>query len=359
MDLDTIYTGFFVGILFGFALQRGRFCMNSAFRDTILLREFTLLKAVGIALLVQMVGFTVLAMSSVIELNPAPLLGLANVVGSFVFGVGMVLAGGCASGITYRVGEGMVGAMTAVMGLVTGILMTSSGTLKTVMDELLKRQPEFTADVDDLVVSSNKAFTLANVVGVPHEVMALGIAAVAVAIWGFFAWRNREEDTDEAGSYRLVERIFKRGWNWFFTGIAIGLIGMLGFWLSYEAGRPAALGITGGYKNIFNRQFGIGADPVMDWIGMFIIGTIAGSFVAAYFAKELKLRAPSPNTLILTFIGGLLMGFGAVCSGGCNIGHILSGVPQLSLGSLLAGAAIVLGGWVTSYVIFVLPQRAS
>ena len=33
MELDTIYTGLIVGLLFGFVLQRGRFCMNSAFRD--------------------------------------------------------------------------------------------------------------------------------------------------------------------------------------------------------------------------------------------------------------------------------------------------------------------------------------
>ena len=53
MDLNTMYTGLIVGLLFGFALQRGRFCMNSAFRDIILLQEYTLLKAVGIAILVQ------------------------------------------------------------------------------------------------------------------------------------------------------------------------------------------------------------------------------------------------------------------------------------------------------------------
>jgi len=51
------------------------------------------------------------------------------------------------------------------------------------------------------------------------------------------------------------------------------------------------------------------------------------------------------------------MGFGAVTSGGCNIGHLLSGVPQFSLGSILAGISIVLGAWAASYVMFVLPQK--
>ncbi|GAI03767.1 unnamed protein product [marine sediment metagenome] len=65
---------------------------------------------------------------------------------------------------------------------------------------------------------------------------------------------------------------------------------------------------------------------------------------------------PSWGTLLQTFIGGCLMGFGAVSSTGCNIGHILSGVPQLSLGSLLAAATIILGAWLTAYMMFVRPM---
>jgi hypothetical protein len=53
------------------------------------------------------------------------------------------------------------------------------------------------------------------------------------------------------------------------------------------------------------------------------------------------------------------MGFGAVCSTGCNIGHILSGVPQLSLGSIIAGIAIILGAWFTAYLLFVRPMSAT
>jgi uncharacterized protein len=358
MDLSTIYTGLIVGVLFGFALQRGRFCMNSAFRDIVLLQDYLLLKTVALALLVQLIGFTVMAMADVIQLNPSPLLGTANIVGSFVFGIGMVLAGGCASGVTYRVGEGMVGAMTAVLGLGMGAVMTVSGIFKPLKDELLQHQPEFTAEVDNLVAANNKGFTLANIVDVSHEVMAFGIAIIVIVAWVYIARKNKDEDDDyEEESYPLMQRIFKHGWGWASTGIVIGLVGMLGFWLSTEAGRPYALGITGGYKTIFNKLFGIGEYPVMNWFGLFIIGTMLGALIAAFIAKELRLRAPSPGTLIITFIGGILMGFGAITSGGCNIGHILSGIPQLSLGSILAGAFIVLGAWAASYVLFVLPQK--
>ena len=46
--MDPVLTGLFVGIAFGFVLQRGRFCMNSAFRDIVTLKDYTLLKAVGV-----------------------------------------------------------------------------------------------------------------------------------------------------------------------------------------------------------------------------------------------------------------------------------------------------------------------
>ena len=89
--------------------------------------------------------------------------------------------------------------------------------------------------------------------------------------------------------------------------------------------------------------------PVVGWIP---------AQIAAFIAKEFKLRMPPARMLIQTFIGGALMGFGAVCSTGCNIGHILSGVPQLSIGSIFAGIAIVLGAWLAAYVMFVRPMAS-
>jgi len=190
--------------------------------------------------------------------------------------------------------------------------------------------------------------------------MAFGIAIVVIAVWVYFARKNKDEDDDyEEPSYPLFERIFKRGWTWFPTGLAIGVVGMLAFWLSAETGRNYPLGITGGYNNILSKLFGVGDYPVISWFGMLIIGTILGSLAATLIAREFKLRAPSAGTVIITFVGGILMGFGATTSGGCNIGHILSGVPQLSLGSILAGVFIVLGAWAASYLIFVLPQKMS
>ena len=210
----AIITGLIVGIIFGFVMQRGRFCMNSAIRDTALLQDYTLLKSVGIAILVSMAGFAIMSAAGLIEIAPKPLFGWANLVGSFVFGVGMVIAGGCASGITYRVGEGMMGALAAVIGLATTGTLTAMGFLKPVM--LALRPAEATSP------------TLASIIGMQYWVLALIIAILAGVIWFVLARKNGDDDLEVDTS----QPFFKRTWNWLVTGIGIGIVGIISFPIS-------------------------------------------------------------------------------------------------------------------------------
>jgi uncharacterized protein len=338
-----IFTGIPVGLAFGFALSRGRFCMNSAFRDIIVLKDYAALKAVGVAILVSMIGFTILAQIGVIIISPIAFFWGANMLGGFIFGIGMVLAGGCASGITYRTGEGMVSAMVAVVGLTLFGLMTSTGIFSPFVNSLRSATTITLADGANL--------TLANVLGIPHYILALAIAGVALILWAIFTKRG-----DEASEHvSLYERIFKRGWGWTSTGIVIGLIGIAAFAASASAGRMYPLAITGGYLSTARTL--IEGHNYMTWLPIMLLSTIVGAFLAAIISGEFKLRAPAPKTLIQCFLGGCLMGFGAVCSGGCNITHILSGVPQLALSSMLGGAFIILGCWTAAWWMFLRPMK--
>jgi uncharacterized membrane protein YedE/YeeE len=346
-----ILTGLLVGLAFGFVLQRGRFCMNSAFRDIVTLKDFTLLKSVGVALLVSMFGFGIMAMTNIITPNPKPILWGGNIVGSFIFGIGMVLAGGCASGITYRVGEGMVGAMTAVLGLILAAIATAMGFLKPIRDALQSAK----------VPAEGSSITIASALNLSYPVVALILAIVLGLIWWFFAQKNKPEyEYQEPKAASLTEKIFKRGWGWLSTGILIGLVGIVAFPLSAGAGRNYPLGITSGWLKI-GQMFmpSVPFDDSLKWDMWLIVGIVLGALIAALIAKELKLRIPPLRSIIQAFFGGVLMGFGAVCSTGCNIGHILSGVPQLSLGSIIAGIAIILGAWLTAYLLFVRPMSAT
>ncbi len=345
--MNLVLTGLILGIVFGFILQRGRFCMNSAFRDVVLLKDFTLLKSVGAALLVMLVGFALMNMTGVITLNPKPLVWGANLLGSFVFGIGMVIAGGCASGITYRTGEGMVGAITAVIGLSLGGYMTAAGFLASFKTNLQGSTKLLAADGSNL--------TLANLFGMNHALLAFIIAAIAIVVWYLLARGNEDDEMWGASEGTLFDKIFKKGWGWLTTGLLIGLVGIAAYPLSAAAGRNYPLGITAGWIGIVKRI--LSPENTLGWLSWLIIGIIVGAFIAAIIAKEFKFRVPKAGVMLQTFAGGLLMGFGAVTSGGCNIGHLLSGVPQLALGSILAGISIILGSWLTAYVMFVRPQK--
>jgi uncharacterized membrane protein YedE/YeeE len=340
----AIITGLIVGIIFGFVMQRGRFCMNSAIRDTALLQDYTLLKSVGIAIFVEMFGFAIMDAAGLITINPKPLFWGANLVGSFIFGAGMVVAGGCASGITYRVGEGMMGALAAVIGLATTGTLTAMGFLKPIKDSLQTSTTVTTADGANL--------TLANILGMPYWLLALIIAFLAGVIWYLVARKNGDDDlvVDSSVSF------FKQPWNWLVTGIGIGIVGIISFPISAAAGRNYPLGITAGWiqwvKVIILRVEG----QTVNWIAAMVLGIVIGAFIAALIAGEFKFRFPKWGMIGQAFLGGLIMGFGAVTSGGCNVTHILSGIPQLSIGSIVAAIAIALGAWVTAYLMFIRPQ---
>ncbi len=53
--LAFIVSGLLIGAAFGFVLQRGRFCINSAFRE-VLFQDYTMLRAYLLAVAVTMIG---------------------------------------------------------------------------------------------------------------------------------------------------------------------------------------------------------------------------------------------------------------------------------------------------------------
>ncbi len=348
IDTSLMVSGLVVGIIFGFVLQRGRFCMNSAFRDILLMKEYTLLKAVAVAILVQMIGFHLMATMEIIQLNPKPLYWGAMIFGGFIFGVGMVLAAGCASGTTYRVGEGMMGSFVALLGLMIGTVITKVGALAW-FDSDLKSGTFKAITTDDLGVDpgsllkeGSTSLTLANIFGLDPWIF---VAIIAIVILAVLIWKHGGEETKVEET--LYEKIFKRGWNWWVTGIAVGIVGIIAF----PTFKTYALGISGGWLAFLNTL--ISGDPEkLNWFAFLVIGVVVGAAIAAVIAGEFKLRAPDAKRLLQQFIGGLVMGIGAVIGTACNIGHILSGIPQLSLGSILGGAFIILGCWVTAYIMF-------
>ena len=101
-----------LGNAFGFILQRSRFCFTASMRDPYLTGSTSLTKSVLAAFAVTTIGFAAIKYGAFAQGLPIPgqsyvvPFGVHTMVGGFMFGIGMVIAGGCASGTLMRVGEG-------------------------------------------------------------------------------------------------------------------------------------------------------------------------------------------------------------------------------------------------------------
>lgn len=118
-----------IGIAFGVILQRSRFCFTASLRDPYLTGSTSLTKAVLIAFAVTSIAFTAIKYGYYLQGLPIPgqsyiaPVSVATGVGAFMFGIGMVIAGGCASGTLMRVGEGFWMQVIALFFFVVGSLL--------------------------------------------------------------------------------------------------------------------------------------------------------------------------------------------------------------------------------------------
>ncbi|NMA69219.1 MAG: YeeE/YedE family protein [Desulfitobacterium sp.] len=121
---------FALSLALGYTLQKSRFCFVAAFRDPLLVGTTKISQAVILLLIISIPAFFLVFQIASnlhlpIELNVTPF-GFHTFLGGLLFGTGMVLAGGCASGTLMRVGEGFAMQMIALGGLIIGAFLGNS-----------------------------------------------------------------------------------------------------------------------------------------------------------------------------------------------------------------------------------------
>jgi len=105
------------GLAFGVVLERSGFCMTASFRDLFTSGGGRLARGAIVAIGVSMIGFAILVATGTRQPFVLPV-GWHTLVGGALFGFGMVLAGGCATGTLFRIGEGNVQFMMALLGAI-------------------------------------------------------------------------------------------------------------------------------------------------------------------------------------------------------------------------------------------------
>ena len=319
-NIYSVISAIVLGLSLGFVLQRGRFCLNSAFRDIIFVKDLTFFRAYLLCVVVAIIGTNLLDHFGLlmtfdqttghyqkVELMRQSFVPLANVIGGFIFGVGIVLAGGCASGIIYRVGEGQVSTITAIIGFFLGIVITTQGLLSPIYDYLKGLKVEVGGKTNPAIWDLFGG-------GPTAKWVTIGVFCLALLV---FVLKGKPSFGKSSKSF-----------SWGLTGLLVGLL-TIAAWVasSYFGGFPRGLAITTPVREFFNAvlyrsshspfpEFSFLGIFTGTWGVFFIFAVPFGALISALSLKEFKWKIPQAKEFLTVLFGSMLMGVGAVIAGG-------------------------------------------
>ncbi|UNK19439.1 YeeE/YedE family protein [Paenibacillus sp. N3/727] len=340
---QMIITGLLCGSLLGFVMQRGRFCLTGGFRDMYLAKDNRMFYALLIAITVQSIGVFALIQFGMIEFNAGSFQWLATIVGSFIFGIGIILAGGCATGTWYRAGEGLIGSWIALFGYIVMSAIMKSGALLPVNNSL----KPYSASTNSIPAT----FGL--------SVWPFIAILTVITVWLVVKQLRKSKVVIPAMPPKrrgLNHLLFEKRWHPFFTAALVGGIALIAWPLSEATGRMSGLGITTPSANLLQYLVTGDSSKYINWGVFLVLGIFAGSFLAAKGSREFRFRAPDAKTAISSFSGGLLMGFGASWAGGCSIGNGLVMTAMMTWQGWVSLVFMILGTWTASYFVYVRPR---
>ena len=307
--------GVLTGVVFGVAAQRSRFCLRAAvvefargeMRDKVSVWLLTFSTA-----LVWVQGAQLLGVfdASNARMMAVPGSWSGAIVGGLMFGAGMVLANGCSGRLLVMAATGNL--RSVISGLIFAVVaqMSLAGLLSPLRDRIAALW----------VTSGGRNMDLLAAAHLPRGaglVIGLAIALVALEL----SRRNR------IGVRRLV---FASG-----VGFAVALGWVLTYALANVAFEPVQIeSATFTGPSAHTLMFFLDRDAVLEFDVGLVPGVFLGAFLAAAWARELKVQGfDGPTPLRNAMIGAALMGLGGMLAGGCAIGAGVTG------GSIFAGTA--------------------
>ncbi|TCZ53938.1 YeeE/YedE family protein [Roseicella aquatilis] len=262
--------------------------------------------------------------------NVSPI-GVSLLFGAFVFGIGMQIGGGCASGTLYTVGGGSVRMILTLAAFVAGSALGAA------------HLHWWAAQWHLAPISLVKAWGVAPALALN---LALFAAIAAATVW---LERRRHGRLVATGSTprQGLARVLRGPWPVLAGAVALAL---LNFATLALAGKPwgvtsafalwgskaaMALGIDAAswpYWQAPAARAALTGSVFRDVTSVMDFGIVLGALLAAALAGRFSpgLRVPLRSALAAV-IGGLMLGYGARLAYGCNIGAYFSGIASGSL----------------------------
>ncbi|WP_290786830.1 YeeE/YedE family protein [Halomonas sp.] len=323
-----------VGGLLGMVLYHAAFGFTAAWRVFITERRGRGLRAQMVMLAIAVLLFFPALGAGQLFGQPvfgfvAPI-GVSVVFGAFLFGIGMQLGGGCASGTLFTAGGGNARMLITLLFFIVGSLI---GTAHFAWWQSL---PAF------------QPVSLVQTAGVGGGIMVSFLLFAAIAAFTVVMEKRRHGQLEQTPTIDTGNRRWLTGpWPLLFGAVALALLNYATLAL---AGRP--WGITSAFALWGAKGFELLGGDVSGWgywqaswnasalqasvwsdiTTVMNVGIMVGALVAASLAGKFapNFRIPAKSVLAAV-IGGLMLGYGARLAFGCNIGAYFSGIASGSL----------------------------
>jgi uncharacterized membrane protein YedE/YeeE len=338
---------YLIGGGLGVALYHALFGFTSAWRVFIADRRGAGLRAQMLMLaLAALLFYPALAQGSFlgqpVRADLAPV-GMSVLVGAFLFGIGMQLGGGCASGTLYTAGGGNTRMFVTLAAFIVGSVIGAA------------QLPWWATTPSFGSISLIATFGWA-----PALALTLALFAAVAAVTMLLERRRHGRLIGGTATVHRSWRRFLQGpWPLVWGAIALALGNFATLVL---AGRP--WGVTSAFALWGTKLLGAAGVPVDTWgywasparlealhtsvfadvTSVMDFGIVLGALLAAGLAGKFApvWRVPL-RSLVAAIVGGLLLGYGARLAYGCNIGAYFSGIASASLHGWLWFAAALAG----------------
>jgi uncharacterized membrane protein YedE/YeeE len=319
----------------GFTLYHASFGFTGGWRNFIEKSDSSALRAQFL-----MLAFAILLFSGIVNSKSVfygnPVIGsiaptnVSVIIGSFIFGFAMQLAGGCGSGTLFTLGGGNTKMFVTLIFFIVGSLV---GTYN------------FTFWLD---LPSLGNISLLEKFGIIKTIIIQLIFISFLYIWCSFVDKKRNfvldhRDIFKSNSFNAI----KGPWPLFLGAI---LLAILNFLMLNIAGHPwsvtFAFGLWGAkiadfigidvaswaFWNFNYPKIALKNSIFADHTSISNIGVILGALIASSFAGSFSQKTKTNyKILFAAILGGFFMGFGARLAFGCNIGALFSGIASGSL----------------------------
>ena len=314
--LGPVAAGLGIGMAVGVMLERSRYCTMGALTDLFLFGSWRRLRVWLVAAAMAIAGTSAFSLLGIVDLDRSPVVDAARAwpamgVGGLLFGIGMVLAGGCASRSLVRFATGSMKSLVVLLLMAIFAISVTQGPLSRLASPLLHPGLPEWAGSHPLVMTTLGA------VGA----IALGIACIS---------RQRVRG-ERAGMW---------------LGIGLGAACLAGWLLTGpgfagEAPRSLDFAAPTGFLLL---SFIDGTLPPSPLLAGAAAGVLAGAAISAVASGSFAIETFSDRGDMLRHAsGGVLMGIGGGLAFGCTVGQGITGLSTLAPGSFLAVAAMVAG----------------